>query len=111
MLVPDNGFGQPCCADCGEHNARGCPGNSSFCVEDRYAALDFQIRKLQDAVDDLAASVGVVLPDGEHGRNLAALTDMKVAASASALEVVRNVVDESRSWARPLRVEPQEDVA
>lgn len=111
MLLPDNGFGQPCSADCAEHNARGCPGRSPFCVDDRYAALDFQIRKLQDAIDGLDESIAAVLPFGEQGMNLYEEAQRKAAKAIDALQSIRSLVDEANSLARPFRVRPEEDAA
>lgn len=105
MLIPDAGFEQPCCADCAEHNARGCPGASPFCVQDRHVALDHQIRKLQEGIGEMQRGVASVLPGGEYGDTLASMLVEYGEAAVARLESIRWVVDEANSVARPLKVE------
>lgn len=100
-IAPDPGFGQPCCPQCAEFNAQGCPGNSGHCITDWYAALDYQTRKIQEAVEMLVLSLEPHLPT-------TGALDARVANAAeqalAGLERMRALADECNSDARGRRV-------
>lgn len=98
MKVPKNGFSLPCCSDCGEHNAEGCPGGRSvWCVKDQFAVIDFQARSIVDAIESLVSLTEHHLP---QDRSLAQRLEGASAGALANVELIRVVADECESAAR-----------
>lgn len=104
---PRNGFGMPCCALCAEHNVDGCPGGRSpYCLTDWFAALDYQGRTIQEAIETLASATEPRLPGGVG--NLDSRLATAAQEAIQAVERMRAVADEANSEARGRRVVPDD---
>lgn len=103
MLTPKNGYGQPCCAECAEFNAQGCPGNSPHCIQDRHRALDHQAQRLQDGVDELLSGIEAVTARAVR-ESWGTSLETSAANAIDALAEMRAMLDESNSEARSRRV-------
>lgn len=104
---PTNGFGLPCSSECSEFNAKGCPGNSPFCVtnpferfEGRSAELEQMIEAHRDECKTLIANHA----PSHAKRDLLSAADDRAFAALKAMHSLAHVADETNSLSRPYRV-------